>query len=75
MKTFSVAVPIIAWVTIENVQAENAEDAEEKALSELYVCGFCGNGGTNKLIGVTGVNESIEAGGVADVYNIDVWEQ
>lgn len=44
------------------VEAETRDEAIEKAYEEFGgIGGFCGNGGTDKLIGVTGEHESIEA--------------
>lgn len=46
------------------VEAETKEEAIEKASEEWEgIGGFCGNGGTNKLIGVYGEDCSIEEGG------------
>ncbi|MFB0841822.1 hypothetical protein [Paenibacillus oleatilyticus] len=50
-----------AHVTKE-VEADSAEEAVEKAAQEFGgINGFAGNGGYNKLIGVTGRDESVEA--------------
>lgn len=56
---FCVTVPYAVFVTIE-VDADSREEAEEQAINEIYVTGYCGNGGTDKLIGVT--EGSIEFG-------------
>lgn len=52
---------IVVTVTVE---AENGEDAIEKA-KEVFggLRPYSGNGGVDKLIGVEGVNESIELDG------------
>lgn len=43
------------------VQANSPEEASELADNFFGgVSGFCGNGGSNKLIGVTGHDESIQ---------------
>lgn len=45
-------------VTIE-VNAKSEEEAYEKALEELdSLTAYCGNGGTDKIVGVDGYNES-----------------
>lgn len=49
-------------VAIE-VEADSEVEAFEVADEEFGgISNFCGNGGTDKLIGVYGENESIEAG-------------
>ena len=46
-------------VTID-VEADNEDEALEVALdSRFYLSSFCGNGGTDKLIGVDGEDESV----------------
>jgi hypothetical protein len=48
----------------KEVWAANEEDAINKANNELqYLTAYCGNGGYDKLVGVEGENESIEADG------------
>lgn len=56
---YKVTIPYAVWVTIE-VEAEDKESAIDEAASDIYIQGYCGNGGTDKLIGVT--EGSIEAG-------------
>jgi len=49
------------------VEAESEGEAIEKAYEEFGgVYDYCGNGGTDKLIGVDGYNEWIEADGVVE---------
>ena len=55
---YNVTVPFAVWVSLE-VDADGEEEAKEAALGEAYITGFCGNGATNRLIGVT--EGSIEA--------------
>ena len=60
MKKFKVTIPYVCYVTTE-VQADDKDDAIDLACMDTYVGSFCGNGGNgDKLIGVTGDNESIE---------------
>jgi hypothetical protein len=62
MPKFKVWGKVICFVSKE-VDAENPEDAVEKAYEKFGGVGsYVGNGGWNKLIGVTGQDESIEAG-------------
>jgi hypothetical protein len=60
MPRFLVRVPYCVWVSIE-VDADDAEQAQEAAWDHVGLRGFCGNGGTNKLVGVSGENVSVEA--------------
>ena len=46
-------------VTVEvTVEAENEEEAIEKAYDNVSIDNYCGNGGTDKLIGVCNTNEA-----------------
>lgn len=46
-------------VTVEvTVAAENKEDAIEKAYDNVGIDSYCGNGGSNKLIGVCDTDEA-----------------
>lgn len=54
-------VEVVVTVTVE---AENGEEAIEKAQKCFGgIQSYCGNGGIDKLIGVSGSNESIELDG------------
>lgn len=72
---YRVTIPFACFVSVE-VEAENAEAAEEIAFEDAYPSGYAGNGGTDKLIGVRGSNVSIEAGEEPiddiDGFSIDV---
>jgi hypothetical protein len=60
------------WVSII-VEADSKESAIEQADRDFGgVGGFAGNGGSNKLIGVTGSKESIESG---DFFEFDAAEE
>jgi len=62
MPKFTVYGMIGVSVSVE-VEAEDEDDALDKADEEFGgVTSFAGNGGHNKLIGVSGTHESIEAG-------------
>lgn len=55
-------VPFKAFVTVfVEVEAENKDEAIDLAWDEAHISGYCGNGGSDKLIGVYGSNISIEA--------------
>jgi hypothetical protein len=56
---YNVTVPYAVFVTTE-VEADSKEEAEENAINKIYISGYCGNDGTDKLIGIT--EGSIEAG-------------
>lgn len=58
---YRVSYPVVCYVHIE-VEAESKEDAIDLAYDDFGVTAFCGNGGTDKLIGVCGENVTIEAG-------------
>ena len=61
------------FVTIE-VTANNEEEARDIASEEVYLTNYCGNGGSNKLIGVNG-SASIEAGDMDfDSIEVDCFE-
>lgn len=46
---------VVVEVTVE---AENEEEAIEKAYDNVGIDNYCGNGGTDKLIGVCNTNEA-----------------
>lgn len=46
---------VIVEVTVE---AENEEEAIEKAYDNVSIDNYCGNGGTDKLIGVCNTDEA-----------------
>ena len=57
---YFVEMPFMVWVT-GHVEADSEEEAYEKASNEFPKLGnFCGNGGCDKLVGVTG-KYSVEA--------------
>lgn len=48
-----------ASVTVEvTVEAENKEEAIKKAYDNVSIDNYCGNGGTDKLIGVCDTDEA-----------------
>lgn len=58
------------------VEAENEDDAIQKAYEEFGgVNGYCGNGGTDKLIGVDGDTEWIEADGIVEFNDVEEDEE
>ena len=63
-----------ATVTVyKEVWAANEEDAIDRANNELSgLTAYCGNGGYDKLIGVEGSDESIEADGWIDWNDTEV---
>lgn len=59
-----------ARVTVEvEVAAENKEEAIEKAYDNVCIDSYCGNGGSNKLIGVCDTDEA-----TAGIYVVDELE-
>lgn len=57
-------------VTVEvTVEAENEEEAIEKAYDNVSIDSYCGNGGSNKLIGVCDTDEA-----TAGIYVVDELE-
>lgn len=57
-------------VTVEVVvEAENKEDAIEKAYDNVSIDSYCGNGGSDKLIGVCDTDET-----TAGIYVVDELE-
>jgi hypothetical protein len=59
MPFYNVTIPYAVFVTVE-VEAENEESAIEEGLNDSVINAYCGNGGNDKLIGVS--EGSIEAG-------------
>lgn len=58
------------------VEAENEDEAIQKAYEEFGgVNGYCGNGGTDKLIGVDGDTEWIEADGIVEFNDVEEDEE
>lgn len=54
------------------VEAENEDEAIQNAYEEFGgVNGYCGNGGTGKLIGVDGDTEWIEADGIVEFNDVE----
>ncbi len=54
------------------VEAENEDEAIQNAYEEFGgVNGYCGNGGTDKLIGVDGDTEWIEADGIVEFNDVE----
>lgn len=68
MKKFRIAFAPVVTVFIE-VEAENMEEAVDKATEELYISNYLGNGGYDKLLGVRGDNQSISYGDDYDVVD------
>ena len=61
MKKYRVTIPFPVFISID-VEAESMVDAEDIALNEVVLISYAGNGGTDKLVGVSGSNMSIEPG-------------
>lgn len=58
------------------VEAASEEDAIQKAYEEFGgVNDYCGNGGTDKLIGVDGDTEWIEADGIVEFNSVEEDEE
>lgn len=58
------------------VEAENEDKAIQNAYEEFGgVNGYCGNGGTDKLIGVDGDTEWIEADGIVEFNDVEEDEE
>lgn len=56
---YQVTVPFAIYVTLE-VEVDGIEDAKIEAVQEVYLTNYCGNGGHDRLVGVSG--GSIEVG-------------
>lgn len=52
MKKFRIPFKTTLWVNVE-IEAETLEEAIELAEDEAYVSNYCGNGGCDKLVGVS----------------------
>lgn len=75
MKKYRVYGTTTVTVTKE-VWAANEEDAYEKAYFQLdSLTAYCGNGGIDKLIGVDGDDESVDAGDVIDYTEAEVIDE
>lgn len=76
MKEYDVTVPFPCFVVMK-VKAATAEDALEYAEQNAFISEFAGNGGYDKLIGVTNSCDAIYAGDIPlDVggFSIEVEE-
>ncbi len=76
MRKFSVTAALPVYITVI-VDAESGGDAIDKAFEQFYLSAYAGNGGYNKLVGVSESNVSIEAGEYlikAEGYEISVTE-
>lgn len=58
MKKYRVGIPYVAWV-YTTVEANDEDDAIDKAMRNTPTA-YCGNGGSDKLVGVSRLNSSIE---------------
>jgi len=61
MKKFAVTAALPVFITA-TVEAADEEEAVDKAYEFFSLTAFAGNGGTDKLVGVSESNVSIEAG-------------
>ena len=58
------------------VEAENEDEPIQNAYKEFGgVNGYCGNGGTDKLIGVDGDTEWIETNGIVEFNDVEEDEE
>lgn len=74
MKKYSVRGTTVVTVTKE-VWANSEQEAYEKAWNQLdCLTQFCGNGGTDKLVGVYGYDESVSADDTIDYNDIEELE-
>ena len=61
MKKYLVTVPYTVFLDVE-VVAANKREAEEFATEVAYVTNYCGNGGSNRLVGPVADNVTIHPG-------------
>ncbi len=64
------------WVSLE-IEAETKDEAIEIAEQEAYVSSYCGNGGCDKLVGVSPIDEgeiSIEADDYLEIQEDEIEE-
>ena len=74
MKKYKVIGTTVVTVTKE-VWANNEDEAYDKAYDELSgLTAFCGNGGTDKLVGVYGYDESVDADDTIDYTHVEILE-
>jgi len=66
---FNVTCTIYVWV-----EAETKEEAIDLAYDEVYLDQYVGNGGNNKLIGVSDENMSVEPGCDFEVDEESIFE-
>lgn len=70
MAKFKVTAPFVVFVSTE-IEAESEQDAIDLAYEEISITRFCGNGGSDKLIGVCeGSIEATEEPYEADGFSI-----
>ena len=74
MKKYKVYGTTVVTVTKE-VWANNEDEAYQKAFEKLdCLTSFCGNGGIDKLVGVYGDDESVDADGSIEYDDIEELE-
>ena len=71
MNKYKVTIPFVCFVSVE-VEAEDKEDAVDVAYDEASLQTFAGNGGWDKLIGVSSSNHTVEAGETLDWDGFEV---
>lgn len=76
MKKYIIPFKGTIWVRLE-IEAETKEEAIEIAEQEAYVSSYCGNGGVNKLVGVSPIDDgeiSIEADDYLEIQEDEIEE-
>lgn len=64
------------WINIE-IEAENKEEAIDIAEQEAFISSYCGNGGCDKLVGVSPIDSgqiSIEADDYLELQEDEIEE-
>lgn len=86
MKKYKVSVPIEVYVEIEvEVDEEEIKELDEDNLKDFlidkaneeegfYLTGYCGNGGSDKLVGVAGANVSVYPSEEAKYEEAEIYE-
>lgn len=68
MKKYIVSGKTTAFISVK-IEAESKEEAIKKAYDNVGIDSYCGNGGSNKLIGVCDTDEA-----TAGIYVVDELE-
>ncbi len=74
MGKYRVLYPTVIWVTVDDIEAEDKEEAIELGVEDAEIEGFSGNGGLGKLIGTHKRNVTVDIGLTGPIDYKDTFE-